>query len=165
MDGELSEAELAEPLNALKVGGEALEAWRKYHLISDALRDTQVLSPGFSTRFAERLAQEPTILAPMPRAAEKRRNRLPLSMAASFAAVAMVGWVAFQGGQGVSGPEAEQVAQSKITERAAMAANKVVPMPGQVNDYLLAHQHYSPRSTLQGVAPYVRSVSDTARPR
>ena len=161
MDGELSEPELSEPLHALKEGGEALEAWRRYHLISDALRDTQVLSPGFSARFAERLALEPTILAPMPRVAEKSRNRLPLSIAASCAAVALVGWLAFQ----ASGPQLEQVAQSKTTDRAGTAASRVVPMPGQVNDYLLAHQHYSPRSTLQGVAPYVRTVSDTARPR
>jgi sigma-E factor negative regulatory protein RseA len=38
-------------------------------------------------------------------------------------------------------------------------------MPGQVNDYLLAHQNYSPRSALQGVAPYVRTVSDPVRQR
>ena len=38
-------------------------------------------------------------------------------------------------------------------------------LPKETNDYLLAHQSYSSRGSLQGVAPYVRTVSDTARPR
>jgi sigma-E factor negative regulatory protein RseA len=163
MDGELAETELGEPLRALREDGEALEAWRKYHLIGDALRDTQMLSRGFSTRMAERLALEPTVLAPasLPRRHERARNRLPLSLAAGFAAVALVGALAFQ----AYGPQIDQVAQNKAAERAPVTASVVVPMPVRVNDYLLAHQHYSPRSTLQGVAPYVRTVSDSARPR
>jgi len=28
------------------------------------------------------------------------------------------------------------------------------------NDYLLAHQGFSPRVSLQGMAPYVRTVAD-----
>jgi len=31
----------------------------------------------------------------------------------------------------------------------------------QVNEYLMAHQEFSPRTALQGVVPYVRSVSAT----
>ena len=37
-----------------------------------------------------------------------------------------------------------------------------VPLPNAADDYLLAHQGYSPRLTLQGVAPYIRTVSDEA---
>ena len=37
-----------------------------------------------------------------------------------------------------------------------------VPLPSAADDYLLAHQGYSPRLTLQGVAPYIRTVSDEA---
>jgi sigma-E factor negative regulatory protein RseA len=161
MDGELSGAELDELVRTLHDGGEALETWRRYHLISDAFRDTQVLSSGFSTRFADRLAQEPTILSPasLPRRPGKSGNRLPFSIAASGAAVALVGWLAFQ----VSAPVGEQIAQTTIPERASVASTTIVPMPGQVNDYLLAHQNYSPRSALQGVAPYVRTASDPIR--
>jgi sigma-E factor negative regulatory protein RseA len=163
MDGELSGPELDAIVKALHDGGEALETWRRYHLISDAFRDTQVLSSGFSARFAERLALEPTILSPVsvPRRAEKIRHRLPLSIAASGAAVALVGWLAFQ----VSVPVGDQIALTKGPEQASVASTAVVPMPGQVNDYLLAHQNYSPRSALQGVAPYVRTVSEPVRPR
>ena len=161
MDGELMQSELAEPLRALREEGEALEAWRTYHLISDSLQDTRILSSGFSARFAERLALEPTILAPAsirPQIAG-RPYRVPLSAAASLAAVALVGWLAIQG------PDPQQVAQIKSQDVVRVPAVAIVPMPGGVNDYLLAHQNYSPRSTLQGVAPYVRTVSDSARPR
>lgn len=164
MDGELGEHELDEPMQALKHGGEALEAWRRYHLISDALRDTQRLSPGFSARFAERLAQEPTVLAPaiLSSPVSKGRQRLPLSIAAGSAAVALVGWLSLQSPVSDIPPVARQQAAEN---RPVATANAVVPMPGMVNDYLLAHQNYSPRSTLQGVAPYVRTVSESARPR
>lgn len=163
MDGELVQAELGEPLRALREEGEALETWRTYHLISDSLQDTRILSSGFSARFAERLALEPTILAPasIPPQVAKRPYRAPLSAAAGLAAVSLVGWLSIQ----AFGPDARQIAQTRAPEviRAPVAAN--VPMPGEVNDYLLAHQNYSPRNTLQGGAPYVRTVSDSARPR
>jgi sigma-E factor negative regulatory protein RseA len=164
----LMQAELAEPLGALREEGEALEAWRVYHLISDSLQDTQILSSGFSARFSERLALEPTILAPgsVARHVGKSPFRIPLSAAAGLAGVALVGLLALQ----TFAPDTRQFATNKAQEVAAqdiagktVAAN--VPMPGEVNDYLLAHQNYSPRSTLQGVAPYVRTVSDSARPR
>jgi negative regulator of sigma E activity len=47
-DGELDGHEAAGAYAALKSGGEALEAWRRYHLISDAMRDTRLLSAGFA---------------------------------------------------------------------------------------------------------------------
>jgi hypothetical protein len=37
----------------------------------------------------------------------------------------------------------------------------VVPLPTAANDYLLAHQGFSPRMSL-GMAAYVRTVSDPA---
>ncbi len=164
MDGELMDGELAEPMRALREEGEALEAWRTYHLISDSLRDTRILSSEFSARFAGRLALEPTVLAPasIPRQAAKRpAYRVPLSIAASLSAVSLVGWLAFQS----FGPDGQQIAQTKALDSARPQTVAAVPMPGGVNDYLLAHQNYSPRSRLQGVAPYVRTVSDSARPR
>jgi sigma-E factor negative regulatory protein RseA len=163
MDGELMQSELTEPLRALREEGEALDAWRTYHLISDSLQDTRILSSGFSARFAERLALEPTILSPLsiPPQIARRPYRVPLSAAASLAAVALVGWLAIQG----FGPDPQQVAQNKSQDVVRLPAGALVPMPGGVNDYLLAHQNYSPRSTLQGVAPYVRTVSDSARAR
>lgn len=163
MDGELMQSEFTEPLRALREEGEALEAWRTYHLISDSLQDTRILSSGFSTRVAERLALEPTILAPasIPKHVSKLPYRTPLSAAAALAAVAFVGWATLQ----TFAPEGPQIAQDKAQQTAKASVTATVPMSGALNDYLLAHQNYSPRSTLQGVAPYVRTVSDSARPR
>src|SRR5262245_57862377 len=94
MDGELDDRTAADAVAACGRGGEPLEAWRTYHLISDAMRDTRVLSSGFSARLTERLQAEPTVLAPQRSRAESR-TWFALSAAASFAAVGLVGWLAF----------------------------------------------------------------------
>ncbi|HEV7478400.1 MAG TPA: sigma-E factor negative regulatory protein, partial [Burkholderiales bacterium] len=94
MDGELDERSAADAIKACGQDAEALQIWRTYHLISDAMRDSRVLSAGFSMRFAERLEAEPTVLAPQRKRAESR-TWFAASAAASFAAVALVGWLAF----------------------------------------------------------------------
>lgn len=162
MDGELDERELAEALRALHQSEDAVGAWRDYHLISDTLQDTAPLSAGFSARFAARLSAEPTVLAPRrPARVAERQRWMALSAAASFAAVALVGWLAFAPQQ--SGMVGAPVAQAPVIVQTV--ANEQAPLPSAANDYLLAHQAYSPRSNLQGVAPYVRTVSESGRPR
>ena len=157
MDGELASREAAGPLDALKSEGEARDAWRTFHLIGDAMRDTQLLSAGIAARVAARLAQEPTVIAPGRVAPARLRPRWQmLSAAASVAAVALVGWVAF--GPQESGP---QVAVAPKQDVVVTETAQVAP-PDQANDYLYAHQGYSPRNSLQGVAPYVRTVSGKA---
>ena len=147
MDGELDERSARDAIATVAREGEAAEAWRTYHLIGDTMRGTRLLSEDFSERLAERLAAEPTVLAP------KRVDRQPsprswfaMSAAASVAAVAMVGWVAFA-------PPPEPAPGP------ASVAAVPMPMPVAANDYLLAHQAFSPRVSLQGMAPYVRSVA------
>lgn len=165
MDGELAGQEVASPLAALREDGEAREAWRTYHLISDALRDTRMLSRDFAARIATRLAEEPTVLAPaaQPAAAGERGRRFLLPAAAAAAAVALVGWLAFvpQKTQRAPAP----VAQAPKVVPAAPKEPARVPLPVATDDYLLAHQGYSPRNLLQGVAPYVRTVAGEAAAR
>jgi len=159
MDGELERHESAPPLDALKAGGEARDAWRAYHLIGDAMRDMRMLSDGFAARVAAKLAEEPTVMAPSRLAQRLERPRWQLlSAAASLAAVAMVtaAWYAIQDAT-VPGPQVAQIA-----EQAAPPAAQVLP-PDSANDYLYAHQGYSPRNSLQGMAPYVRMVSSESR--
>ena len=158
MDGELGPREASGPLDALRSGGEAHDTWRRYHLIGDAMRDTRMLSAGFASRVAARLAQEPTVMAPSRLVALPQRPRWQfLSAAASVAAVALVGWVAF--GPREDGAQVAQVAPIPVQAVPAMAQ---VPPPASANDYLYAHQGLSPRNSLQGVAPYVRMVSSEA---
>jgi sigma-E factor negative regulatory protein RseA len=150
MDGELDERSAAEVIDLLGRGGEALQAWRSYHLIGDSMRDSRLLSEGFGERLRERLAAEPTVLAPA-RLAVGQRHRLALPVAASAAAVALVAWLAFA-------PPSPQ--QQLVPPVAQVKPSVAVPLSSSANDYLLAHQGFSPRIWLQGVAPYVRTVSE-----
>ena len=45
---------------------------------------------------------------------------------------------------------------SPLAPQSQLAAT---PANGAVNDYLLAHQQFSPNTAMQGVASYVRTVS------
>jgi len=159
MDGELDERDAASALDALRGDGGALEVWRKYHLIGDAMRDYRVLSAGFAARIEERLSREPVVLAPRARAREPHRW-FALSAAASIAAIALVGWLAF-----APQKPAEPVVVAKAPAQAVAkpAAPAIVPLPNAASDYLLAHQGFSPRLDLQGMAPYVRTVADSSQ--
>ena len=155
MDGELDDRSAAEVIEALGRDREALVAWRAYHVISDAMRESRVLSEGFTARVGERLAAEPTVLAPRAQVAgfpAESRKWFALSAAASLAAVALVGWMAF-----APQPQVAPVAQVPIETKP-----NLVPLPTAANDYLLAHQGFSPRVSLQGMAPYVLTVSEPA---
>lgn len=164
MDGESAPHEFAGTLDSLREPGEALETWRTYHLISDALRDTNLTSSGFAERVAARIAEEPTVFVPAAArqpATVVRQRRFALSAAASVAAVALVGWVAL-----APQPGADQalVASTPVAPQkpAAVTAAKEparLPLTDAADDYLLAHQAYSPRNSFQGVAPYVRTVA------
>jgi negative regulator of sigma E activity len=165
MDGELDETAAGAAIEAVQRGEGAGEAWRTYHLIRDAMTDTQLLSAGFSERMARRLAAEPTVLAPARRAISRPRTEprrwIPVAAAAS-AAFALVGWLAFAPErQSAPQPQVAQAPAPKLAEAQRDEARTVVvtPIPVSANDYLLAHQGFSPRMALQGMAPYVRTVS------
>lgn len=162
MDGELEPHELGESLSALQADGEARESWRTYHLISDALRGDANLSAHCARRVSQRLAQEPALVAPLPgpvREPERPRWFVPSALAASFAAVAFVGWVALAP-QRETAPTTVPVPVAKAPQTQRAAEPPKVAVTSATQDYLLAHQAFSPRNSLQGMAPYVRSVSD-----
>lgn len=131
MDGELGEREAADAIVALAGDAEARGAWRTYHLIGDAMREGRA------------------VVAPRRPAANAPRWRVALPAMAVAAAVALVSWVAFA-----------PVQQNSPAPAPVAKAEPIVPPPQAANDYLLAHQGYSPRVALQGMAAYVRTVSD-----
>jgi negative regulator of sigma E activity len=159
MDGELEGRAADEAIESLRGEGEALESWRMYHLISDGMRDTRLLSAGFAARVVQRLAAEPTVLAPGPLSqrlpGRTPAQRVAYAVAASAAAIGLVSWLAF-------GPQPE-VPRTTIAQGppapAAMAPVQV-QLTSAANDYLLAHQGFSPRVSLQGMVPYVRTVAE-----
>ena len=168
MDGELDQRAAAQVMDALAKDGEATEAWRIYHLISDTLGESRMLSAGFTERVAARLAQEPTVLAPNRLRGDPPPRRW-VAMAAGVAAVALVGWLGFAPQQTAVQTAVAPAAHGPVPLTQAPAAaspdNRAqsVPLPSGANDYLLAHQGYSPRVSLQGMAPYVRTVSEQAQ--
>ena len=147
VDGELERDEAIALLSAIKEQPQLQQAWLLDHLIGDALRQTHSLSPGFNASFAQRLAQEPTILAPH-RFPQARRPLVALSAAASVAAVSLVVWVALQFNAGHS---SDEVANTVVAEAEPASA-----LPMNVGNYLLAHKEYS--NVAQESNPYQRAV-------
>lgn len=177
MDGELDGTAAAELIDAIERvmrsqehdgrsrESEALDAWRTYHLVSDTMRDTRLLSAGFRDRLLQRLAAEPTVLAPKRPAFEsqyepRKRFAMPAAAAASLAAVGLVGWLALAPQQPATQPRAPVAQVVPPVLEAKKPA--MIPLPTATPDYLLAHQGFSPRISLQGMAPYARTVSAQA---
>jgi sigma-E factor negative regulatory protein RseA len=157
MDGELDDKSAAAAIQSLANEREARDAWRSYHLIGDLMRGSAPLSEGFAARITWKLAEQPTVLAPGRIRPQPRRWFTVSAAAASLAAVALVAWLAFA-------PQPQ--APAAPLAQAKPEAPAIVPMPTAANDYLLAHQGFSPRVSLQGMAPYVRTVSEqTVEPR
>ena len=87
--------------------------------------------------------------------------RLAFSAAAGAAGVALVAWLALPGLK----PEPAQLAASvpagvRAGAPPAAPGAAVTPVAVGVENYLLAHQSFSPAGAMQGVAPYVRTVAD-----
>jgi sigma-E factor negative regulatory protein RseA len=191
MDGELNLDEAEREIARLKTDTSLRASWDTYHLIGDTLRGDTVVDAGvagFAGRFAERLAAEPTVLAPPRRAPRSRFQTYALSAAASVAAVAVVGWVTMStlvvkpdtaAGILATAPLVQPVPSQPLApqpqvaatppapaQQAPIAAVQPAPVPAavlaspeHVHEYMLAHQGISPTTAIQGVAPYIRTVS------
>jgi sigma-E factor negative regulatory protein RseA len=165
MDGELEAHEATRIFIQLSDSPEFRAEWMVYHMIGDGLRDAPDLSPGFAARLGERLAGEPTVLAPYPIAQARRHGFANIAMyaAASLAAVGVVGWFALSpqlapqltGAQQVAG---QQAVAGAPAAKVAMQRPAMSPLNSRDRDYLLAHQAVA-TGAMPGVAPYVRTVS------
>lgn len=158
MDGELDEAQARGELARIKQQHELRESWDTFHLIGDALRGDALLSANLRSRVSERLAQEPTVLAPRRRPVRKIAT-YALSAAASISAVALVGWAAISISTVSTQPEIARAPAPAVVLPVPAPHIASVPNEGHMNEYLLAHQGFSPSTAIQGVAPYIRSVS------
>ena len=156
IDGELGD-EIDAHITYLRSDPGLRAAWDTYHLIGDALRGH--MCPAIAPRVISRLREEPTVLAPRPRAGStaRRIGWYGMYAAASAAAVAVVAWTAFPGWH--ADPRLAAGAVATTAEIPAESVTVTLPA-AEVENYLLAHQPYSHVSAMQGVAPYVRSVSE-----
>ena len=159
MDGELEPVAAGAMLAKVADSQELRGEWMVYHAVGDGMRGSPDLSGAFLQRFCEKLAEEPTILA--PHAARTLGTRLPafaMYAAASIAAVAVVGWLAFAPQPSTSPPQVARSAAVKAPPKPATAKPEVTPLKPEDRDFLLAHQAVSPSGNMQGVAPFVRTV-------
>jgi len=164
MDSELSDQETHQAMLRLGDTPEARDTWATYHLIGDVMRN-QSVSINVVDRVASALQSEPAILAPRRNSPPSKVFTYALSAAASVSAIAVVGWIAFSTG-GMTPQQAELAKAGTVAPAAQVAVEPQLvsaPSDSQMNEYLLAHQGVSPSSGLQGVAPYIRTIS-TANP-
>ena len=155
MDGELEAREAQRQLARIKQDQGLAHCWNTFHLIGDALRGERPLSREISSWVAAQLASEPTVLAPRS-FAPKRTATYAVSVAASLSAIALVVWIAF------NNPLAPtEIAKAPPALPPAPVELVNLPSEGQMNEYLMAHQEFSPSTEIQGLAPYIRSVSGT----
>lgn len=172
MDGAADDSAAQSAISALKNEASLRQTWDTYHLIGDVLRQSPLTSPQFASRLMAQLASEPTVVVPVPRRVSPA-SRLMVPLAASLMGVGAVAWVA----QSLDSAQPARPAVASLADRAPV---QTVPaaVPVQVSDqpvqvievlphsapyvreYLLVHQGYSPRTNMQGVAPYLRSVSE-----
>lgn len=157
MDGELDDQAAQAALARLEAAEDLRDRWLVYHLIRDALRREIAFSGDLAPGIGQRLAQEPTVLAPR-RSLAPRLKVAAVSLAASVTAIAVVAWVLFQNPQ-------DRLEEPRAMAEPSNLAAKTLHFPAaqQLNDYLIAHQEYSPSTTIQGVAPHVRTVADSKR--
>lgn len=157
MDGELFEDEAEAALDQLKRHPDAQEEWRIYHLIRDVLRQPDPVRANMGAVMRERLQAEPTVLAPRSTGGHKVKW-FALSAAASVLALTLVAWLSVQVG---SQPEAQMASLQRQPDAifAARYSTNSLPVNNGLNDYLMAHQEFSPSTNVQGAAPYIRSVA------
>lgn len=149
MDGEMYEDQADIFLDKLKRHPETQQDWAAYHLIGDALRQPDHLCKSFGQSFHERLQAEPTIFAPHNRTSQRVRN-FALSAAASVMALALVVWLSMQVGNEPA-PQVAAISQDN--------AGAVRPASAQTDDYLMAHQEFSPSAEVHGAAAYIHAVA------
>lgn len=183
VDDTLDSQEASSVLNQLSRDPSLRQDWETCHLIGDTLRQgyapAPALSPDFTSRVMAALDAEPTVLA--PRASQRRpsllRHALPL--AASIMGVGAVAWVAVT--LQTSRQEAPLVALQKAPPQAMQTETALGPVPGvgrsvqtvssagapvrvqpmgQMREYMVAHEGYSPWVAVQGAARYQGGMTE-----
>ncbi len=152
MDGELFDEEAEAVFDKLKRNPEGQSEWMLYHLIGDALRQPDHVHADISAALRDKLQAEPTVLAPRRRA-EQRARWFAVSAAASVMALAVVAWLSAKVAPPASSQQVAVAAQPGNVHPASM------PVKRSMNDYLMAHQEFSPANNVQGAASYIHAVA------
>ena len=149
MDSELDENEAKALLAKFKDNHQLSESWAVYHQIGDSLRQTQMLSNALTEKISARLENEPTVLAPH-KITPPRREMIAWSAAASFAAVAVVAFAMLKFSS-INNQEVSNLASASNQPAKAVIAST---SNSNMNDYLYAHQEYSPATPIQSASGF-----------
>jgi sigma-E factor negative regulatory protein RseA len=160
MDGELESGEAGEILDALRRSEELRRQWSEAHLVGEALRDERRLDIDITARVMSALEQEPTVLAPQA-PTQRDRTRPALALAASAAGIALVAWL----GLGPATEFAPGAPLAQVPVRAGETVAVTTPSTPRLQEYLVAHQAYSPAGPMVGAARNIRTVAVTSEGR
>jgi sigma-E factor negative regulatory protein RseA len=148
-DGALDEAPAQQAIDLLLSSGEMRVAWDELHWVGDCLRseETGAMNPSdaFMARFSERLASEPTVLAPKSSAqASASRHWLRYGLPASAAVVVMsaAAWMALPGGSALVAQDQASPQPVVLRPVADREPGTRAVDPSQLNEYLRAHQEF-----------------------
>lgn len=158
MDGELDDREVVHELANIKSDPEREAVWGVYHMIGDTLRGEDVFSSAVAAQVGARLADEPTVLAPRMWKARRATKRVALPIAASLCGAAVVAWLALSNNALIPIEDAPGE-YAVIADAPSAVADANQSESDGMSEYLMAHQQFSPSTAMQGVVPYVRTVS------
>jgi sigma-E factor negative regulatory protein RseA len=165
-DDEIDLEDAEHLLAALQTNSHAAEVWAQYHLIGDVMRGAGALSPNFKQNLMQKIELEPTVLSPnaglkhqLNKHAQLVRNKSKIpaawSIAASFVAVMMVGWITLQT-QMANHVAPAMVAQVNPTQVASTQVVSSHVTPSSVatleeqklpSEYLMAHEATAPTTS------------------
>ena len=171
MDGELDDP--SQVLSSLKSDTEFRGRWARFHLIGDMMRDA-IISPApakFSEDVGAKVAAEPTILAPQSTPQRALTPRTGFAIAASIAALAVIGIARFSPDEDKlnsdptlsaalpSAPREVRYVEPEVTAPALREKQPEVVYPQRrLNKYLVKFNEQRTNVGVPSVNPYVRIV-------
>lgn len=155
MDGELCGDEAEVLLAKIRQHPEARQEWSTYHLIGDVLRQPDYLASNVSAAFLERLHAEPTVLAPH----SQRNSKAGLFAMSAAALIMVIAWLVWLLMIINAELVIQQVQRSNALPDASVLTHANLQVNDNMNDYLLAHQEFSPGTDVRGAASYIRTVA------
>lgn len=167
VDGELADAEMNLVLRRLSRDGDAQGRWERYHLISDALQGhlPAALDADFATRLRQAIDQE---RLPQPATRSLPAWYKPVTGFALAASVVLTALVGLQLTQPDAGLTPDNPVAAVPASTTPLPAQVVVlnppadgasePTEARLNTYLVNHNGYASRSSVNGMLPYVRMV-------
>lgn len=168
-DDEIALKDAEHLMAAMQPNSHSAELWSQYHLIGDVMRGTAALSPNFKQTLMQKIDLEPTVLSPNagwlnqdkagnPSEEIHRKTPIAWSIAASFAAVMVVGWGVLQTQVGdtltpvvvAEAVTAQQPRVIAVSNAEQATSEQVIP-----TEYLTAHQASAPTAS----SYYIQSAS------